>query len=670
MKKDLFLRTDVLPDEIPILFSNKAVYLNFSKNSMESLNNIENSLSSLITVPFFFYIPKSQNEKRKIGLLHPLAQIQTFDYILKYEQLITSFCKNSPYSVRSPIKRNVPKVKTHQLREKEIKKIEEEFSFTDKISVTSDEDKILFYNYFSYNKYKKIQDLYNSPKFNRDKYKYSYFLKLDIQRCFPSIYTHSLAWAIFGDKSLAKRYKSNKYKNAFPNASDNISQRINFNETHGLVVGPEFSRVIAELLLTRIDINLQRSLNENSLIHKKDYSLYRFVDDYFLFSHRKEDIILIENCLKKELDLHNLTLNVWKSDLQEKPFEINDDSIIELKRILKEFDLDKKLTIYIKNEESTEDHIKFKDYKGSRFQWDNFFHKVEGLISRNYSSKTKIVNFFLKSVRSSIHFDGKHTYVVSNILEIVSNIFTLDINSKSTTYLIAIYFKLLNQTRLLKTKYMLEISNCTNELDIKNYQNRIDDLLFMEDKIFQYSFNVLKNNISDIENMYDLLVFMKLLDKKLTPSFLSKVLALHSSSYFVCCSIAYYIINDESKDLDMRFLTVSKKLVGTINSNIDNYIPKGADHPILEGEFFYFLNDFSKYPGFRRSLRDKLTRKLNSECKKTLNNGKPSINNERESIWKSLTKYSYYDWNSHPNTFVRKIVKKSSNTQLESSSDY
>src|SRR5699024_9292104 len=140
MRKDLFLRTDVLPDELPILFSNKAVYLNFSKKAMESLVDIEKSLLKLITVPLFFHIPKSQNEKRKIALLHPLAQIQTFDYILKYEQLITSFCKNSPFSVRSPIKRNIPKVKMRELREKEIEKIEDEFSFTDKISVTSDED--------------------------------------------------------------------------------------------------------------------------------------------------------------------------------------------------------------------------------------------------------------------------------------------------------------------------------------------------------------------------------------------------------------------------------------------------------------------------------------------------------------------------------------------------
>ncbi|EED2043121.1 RNA-directed DNA polymerase, partial [Listeria innocua] len=195
-----------------------------------------------------------------MSLVHPIAQLQMFQYILKYEDLVTSFCRNSQYSVRAPIKRNIPKTSEQELRVKEILKLEEEFSLVDKISVTSEEDKILFYNYFTYRRYTRIKDLYSSPKFNRDKYKYKFFLKLDIQQFFPSIYTHSLSWALFGDKSVAKKYKGNLYKSAFPNASDMIAQIINFNETHGLIIGPEFSRIIAELLLTRVDIDLHARL--------------------------------------------------------------------------------------------------------------------------------------------------------------------------------------------------------------------------------------------------------------------------------------------------------------------------------------------------------------------------------------------------------------------------
>src|SRR5699024_2798507 len=105
---------------------------------------------------------------------------------------------------------------------------------------------------------------------------------------------------------------------------------------------------------------------------------------------------------------------------------------------------------------------------------------------------------------------------------------------------------------------------------------------------------------------------------------------------------ANYIIDDQTKLLDMRFLTVNKKLLEAIDSNIKNYIPRGARQVILEGEYFYFLNDFSKYPGFRPGTQDKFKRTLNRKIKKTLNTSE-DVNRERKEIWDKITQYSYYD---------------------------
>ena len=156
----------------------------------------------------------------------------------------------------------------------------------------------------------------------------------------------------------------------------------------------------------------------------------RFIDDYFIFAKNKKDIELIEQFLKIELDKYNLALNIGKTTLQEKPFEIYDNSIISLKKILKEFEFDKMLA-------SLKVGIDYTKYKGKLSQWDDLFYKMENLISNHNESKTRIINYFLKTIRSSIFFDGnpKHKYIIANILEIVSNIFTLEINSKSTSYL-------------------------------------------------------------------------------------------------------------------------------------------------------------------------------------------------------------------------------------------
>ncbi|MGW9964784.1 RNA-directed DNA polymerase [Staphylococcus hominis] len=486
-EKKFFLRTDILPEEIPALFSNKQIYMEFTEKDLEKIK--DKVIKNLSTVPLFYNIPKSDKSERKIALLHPLAQLQAFNYIVKYEQLIVSHCKKSQYSVRSPIKRNVPKLMANQRISNELKKIEEEFNIENKVTVTSDEDKIEYLNYFSYNRYKSISEMMKSVKFRRDSYKYEVFMKLDVQRCFPSIYTHSLSWALFGDKALAKNKRS--IKNCFPNDSDNIMQKINFNETHGIVVGPEFSRVIAELLFTKIDTNLLIKLYKKKYVNKKDYTIYRFIDDYFIFAHNQEILKEIEETLKKELLEFNLILNNSKTNIQYKPFNMSDESIITLKRILEEFNNSRRNLL--NNKKGKGNNLVLENIIGTKAHWNNLTEKIEYLIHKFPNSKSRIVNYFLKSIRSNIIYNFKYKYVMFHILEIVSNIYTLNINYQSTNHLISIYYKMISQ---IKT----------------NKQN--EEIKEIEEKIFQNIYVILKNNKSKINSMYELLVFAKQLEKK------------------------------------------------------------------------------------------------------------------------------------------------------------
>ena len=123
MRENLFVRTDTLPEEIPLLFSNKVLYNNFKLSVINELEDFDKTiLKSFHTVPLYFYIPKNNIENRKMSLIHPLAQLQMFQYILRYDQLIVSYCKNSKFSVRSPILQNQPVfVLSHTLKT-EIKK--------------------------------------------------------------------------------------------------------------------------------------------------------------------------------------------------------------------------------------------------------------------------------------------------------------------------------------------------------------------------------------------------------------------------------------------------------------------------------------------------------------------------------------------------------------------
>ena len=47
-------------------------------------------------------------------------------------------------------------------------------------------------------------------------------------------------------------------------------QEMNYNETNGIVIGPEFSRIFAEVILQQIDTSVERELLKLGYIHKVD----------------------------------------------------------------------------------------------------------------------------------------------------------------------------------------------------------------------------------------------------------------------------------------------------------------------------------------------------------------------------------------------------------------
>ena len=59
-------------------------------------------------------------------------------------------------------------------------------------------------------------------------------------------------------------------------------QRVNYNETNGIIVGPEISRIFAEIILQRIDVNVVNRLKQSPylLTLGRDYEVRRYIDDH------------------------------------------------------------------------------------------------------------------------------------------------------------------------------------------------------------------------------------------------------------------------------------------------------------------------------------------------------------------------------------------------------
>jgi hypothetical protein len=85
-----------------------------------------------------------------------------------------------------------------------------------------------------------------------------WLVKTDISRFYPTIYTQSIAWAAYGKERVKNNIKL--YEGSLADRLDVLVRACNRNQTMGIPIGPETSRVIAEVISARIDSDFQRSM--------------------------------------------------------------------------------------------------------------------------------------------------------------------------------------------------------------------------------------------------------------------------------------------------------------------------------------------------------------------------------------------------------------------------
>ncbi|GAA9663177.1 hypothetical protein HpVH103_05490 [Helicobacter pylori] len=149
-----------------------------------------------------------------------------------------------------------------------------------------------------------------------------YKLKADISTCFPSIYTHSIPWAIKG-KEIAK-----KDKNHWSDEIDTQTRNMNHKETTGILIGPHSSNLISEIILVAVDEDL-KNLRKGQ--NKTEYRYIRHIDDYTCYVNSRDEAeqftIDLTKCLKK----YNLSLNHKKTKIFELPLMYEEEWINQLK---------------------------------------------------------------------------------------------------------------------------------------------------------------------------------------------------------------------------------------------------------------------------------------------------------------------------------------------------
>ncbi len=152
-----------------------------------------------------------------------------------------------------------------------------------------------------------------------------FLLRADISRFYPSIYTHSIPWALHG-----KEYsKQHKFDPNLGNRLDKLVQACQHGQTNGIPIGPDTSLLIAEALLCKVDAELAK-LNIAGLRYVDDYELVfdsqaAALEGLSLFQEALLDLELHLNPAKtKVLPLPQRIEETWGDTL--KGFDLNPSS--------------------------------------------------------------------------------------------------------------------------------------------------------------------------------------------------------------------------------------------------------------------------------------------------------------------------------------------------------
>lgn len=581
--KDKFriLLTDVLPYELPLWFTNYNIY-----NTLRNSNNFNCYVTisglqgkSNILIPLDYQISRGgSHSPRTISIMHPIAQLKVCDFYDKYDCLIEYFCTKSKHSLRHP----------YRIATKFYGKVQKGSKSSDGVEGI-DEERITSSSYFKYKKYPFLYRFFESYEYHRLEKQFHSMMQVDISKCFPSIYTHSIGWAV-KNKKMAKTKPAGSFDGEF----DALMQATNYNETNGIIVGPEVSRIFAEIILQKIDLNLIEKMLQIGYRVSKDYDFRRYVDDYFVF-YRSDDIRtafikVLELCLLE----YKMYLNEAKTTLVSRPFATK----ISLAKQSLKYTVDDCFTSRYKNHEATVENItklSHPDTKAnkiiSKIKMSLAQYNVEYISVSNYllSAVAKRTLSYLHLVRELSVKEEYHLNWLLVDLDVIFFIHAMDIRIRPTDRLGKMIYEVL---KLI-------------ELWPNNYRNIVSKKIF--DHIKQAITIFIDNStIMGLETLNLLIILTMLpekyqLQEKKLQDYLVKLKGSSSTKdcYFYWVSFMLYI-RDKAEYSNIRSELVNDAEAYLLHHN----------NMFIDTEYFVFYFDYMACPYIDKARRKNIIEKV------------------------------------------------------------
>lgn len=314
------LLTETLPYDTPLFFSNRALYRlhrRLEKGRIQIPKLIERiyfPASQGATQPYEYSIAKSVGSVRVLAIVHPAVQRRFVSFYEDFGDYIAFLCSRSSFSLRAPSRiasayyeRDFIDPEATQFSDPTVEEEKTAAEFQERSAAS----------YFVYRRYSLLHKFFESDEFLEHEKRFAILLRFDISKCFESIYTHTISWAI-----KSKEFSNNtKNNDGFDSTFDELMRHSNYDETHGIVIGPESSRIFAEIIFQWIDESIRKRLAEEAkLVFKADYYVGRYIDDFFVFANSPDVCRTVFRLAEEELRKFKLYVNQEKTSQTPVPF--------------------------------------------------------------------------------------------------------------------------------------------------------------------------------------------------------------------------------------------------------------------------------------------------------------------------------------------------------------
>lgn len=471
------LLTDLKPVEVSKMYTVKNFY-EYLSTKKKKMNKLVGELKNNITkdkcifksgwhvAPLKFNVYKDSGELRTLSIMNPISMIEVYLFVSIYNKNLLLYLENNDFSIRYHTKNN-------NLYYKKAYKGVVEYEYL------QDDDKKAEYGleasgtFYSIKPFDRLTKFYKSDIWFNLNNRFSYFAKIDYQSCFDSIYTHTYNWTITNNVVDAKNFKNNHVLSVI----DRLLQNMNASITNGIIVGPEFSRLLAEIMLQHIDEEVVKDLVIRGKFQGEDYKVCRYVDDIFIFAKTEDAVQLIIDMFKEHSRKYHLKLNEGKMFFSKLPYIWN-SWIQDVRYYINTIFVD---TVFYKNQKDINYVVKGGNICKQSVM-ANIKEEFNILISKNYQYRNKIVSFALTVVFNKLTKKNK------------MYIFSKEIKDRSINRFLDILFYFYsfaptynNTQKLISVLYVVE-------KEIGEYKNK----KILYDIVQNYDFIFINNNLDDI----------------------------------------------------------------------------------------------------------------------------------------------------------------------------